>query len=74
MRNLFFKKLKFILRLEESKVLLTFKTAIRKPELYMMAILSSFFSIAPIIVLANYKVLFLDLISSKKWLNLKFFF
>ena len=42
---------------DSKEELLTLKQVIRRPELYMLAVLSSFFSIAPLNFLANYKVI-----------------
>jgi hypothetical protein len=37
-------------------MLLTLKKVLKIPEIYMIAVLSSFYSIAPNLILANYKI------------------
>jgi hypothetical protein len=37
-------------------MLLTLKKVFKIPEIYMIAVLSSFYSIAPNLILANYKI------------------
>lgn len=55
---------------QDSKELLTLKQAIKRPELYMLAILASFFSIAPLNFLANYKIYGQTFIHDDRFLTL----